>query len=110
VAKFSPLNMTATQLDKTLSSERGLNLYEAEVLLRLRKGGTALELDGMGRELRIIRDRRAALTRRQNADDIAGLSAQLAEMNRRLAGKQGSALRADMAPAPPPARSTGTLQ
>lgn len=102
--------MSPEELDELLSSDRGLDLYEAAVLLRLRKGGTALELDGMGRELRIIRDRRAARQRQQTADDIAELKAGLAEMNRRMAGTQGSALRADMAPAPPPARRAGTLQ
>ena len=110
VAKWSPLKLTPEALDKLLSTEAGLNKYEAEVMLRLRRGGTALELDGMGRELRIIRDRRAALLRRQNADDIAELKQGLAEINRHMSGKQGSALRADMAPAPPPARGTGTLQ
>lgn len=109
-AKFAPLDMSPEELNQTLQSEEGIALYRADVLLRVRRGGTALELEAISREMRIIDRAEAALLRRQAGSEVEELAAGLAEMNKKLAGKGGGALRADMAIAPPEARSTGTLQ
>lgn len=53
---------------------------------------------------------RAAIVARTEAGEIEDLRAELAEIKSRLAGKKGSAQRADVATTPPLARGARTLQ
>lgn len=111
LATFAPVPANEeAQVASLLASEAGITKLEDALYVRIRKGGTALEQDAQARELRFLRDRRAALKGNRQLELDARLAAALEEVNRRAASKQGSALRRDMAPTPPPPRGAGTLQ
>jgi hypothetical protein len=111
IATFAPVPKDEeAQVADLLASEEGITQLEDALYVRIRKGGTALEQDAQARELRFLRDRRANLRGHTQLETDARLAAALEEMNRRQRAKAGSALRSDMAPAPPPAPGEGTLQ
>lgn len=110
VSTFSPLEMTAEQVERMLGTKDGIARARAELYVRVSRGGTALELAAMGLAKRILDRAAAAVIDGDVAEQSQELVAGLAEMSRQLGARQGNALRADMATAPPPARRPGTLQ
>ncbi|HEX5728469.1 hypothetical protein [Microbacterium sp.] len=93
-----------------LSTLEGVANLEDQLYVRIRAGGTVLEQEAQNRELRLLRDRRLQLRWKAEMESDARLAAALEEMNKRQGSKNGNAIRRDVAPAPPPARSKGTLQ
>lgn len=111
-SKFAPLpaDLSDEALLKMLSNRGGIQRLVAELYSRFRKGGTALELEFMTRELRVLTHLERAIDRAEDERADHDLSENLAAVLRLMEGKKGSALRADMAPSPPAKASKRTLQ
>lgn len=111
-AQFAPLpaGMSDEDILKLLSTRPGIRRMIADLYRRFRKGGTALELEYMTRELRTLVYLERAIDHGEQEKVDRDLAENLAAVMRLMEGKRGSALRADMAQTPPPKRGKATLQ
>jgi hypothetical protein len=98
---FAPLALDLADVMAELSTREGIERFRAELYLRARRGGTALELEFCRLEKQLLAEAEKSLTSREEIASTLELKEQLTLVERQLAGKNGSALRADMAPVPP---------
>lgn len=104
-SKFAPLDASLDDIIAELATLEGVNRRRAELYLRARRGGTALELEFIRVEKNLLNEAEKSVRESTEVRQTHELGQQLEELTRRLAARHNSsALRADMAIIPPPRR------
>jgi len=103
--------MTVEEAVAELSTAEGILKRRAELYLRTRKGGTAMELEYIRREEALLNKLEASITARDQIKAAQELKAALESMQKLSQGTRNDAARRNAVTTPPiVARGKGSLQ
>lgn len=110
-SKFSPLNMSVEEAVAELSTAEGIMKRRAELYLRARRGGTAIELEYIRREEALLNKCEVAVRERDQINAAHELTRAMEAMKKMAEGNRQDARRRNQVTTPPVVpRSKGRLQ